>query len=115
LLQGLGFPIVLLHLPHGRFLLDRQAGVVDNVGVAWRLNLLVDRPQKRLKSILLGWLLIWLLEAHTNNLLVGGTETAGLGHGANCRGALERRSFPVILLLLLTTFEHKVLNLPIIV
>ena len=28
------------------------------------------------------------------NLLVGGTETAGLGHGANCRGALSAFSLP---------------------
>jgi hypothetical protein len=116
LLQGLGLPVVLLHLPHGRLLLDREASVVE-VGVAWRLSLLVDRSQKRLKSILLGGLLPsgWLLEAHTNNLLVGGTEAAGLGHCANCRGALERRSFPVILFLLLSAFEHKVLNLAVVV
>ena len=62
------------------------------------------------------------------NLLVGGTETAGLGHSANCRGALhthlfaccnleiflpshlERRSFRIFLSLLLPTFEHKVLK-----
>ena len=28
------------------------------------------------------------------NLLVGGTEPAGLGHGANCRGALSAFSLP---------------------